>query len=88
MSQNKEIKGNKEEKQKKGKTKKRKFVRIFLGMVLTAATVTASLSGINYLGGKSVMNRLTRESNVSESGKMEESLEFQKLTDSYLQASL
>ena len=86
MSQNKEIKGNKEEKQKKGKTKKRKFVRIFLGMVLTAATVTASLSGINYLGGKSVMNRLTRESNVSESGKMEESLEFQKLTDSYLQA--
>ena len=86
MSQNKEIKGNKEEKQKKGKTKKRKFVRIFLGMVLTAATVTASLSGTSYLGGKSVMNRLTRESNVSESGKMEESLEFQKLTDSYLQA--
>lgn len=86
MRRNKEIRENKEEKTKKGKTNKRKLVRIFLGMVLTAATVTASLSGINYLGGKSVMNRLTRESNVSESGKMEESLEFQKLTDSYLQA--
>lgn len=86
MKNNKEISGDKEKKEKQGKTEKRKYVRILLSIVLTAATVTASLSGINYLGGKSVMNRLTRESNVSESGKMEESLEFQKLTDSYLQA--
>ena len=52
MRRNKEIRENKEEKQKKGKTNKRKLVRILLGLVLTAATVTASLSGIDYIGAK------------------------------------
>ena len=53
MRRNKEIRENKEEKQKKGKTNKRKWVRILLGLVLTAAIVTASLSGIDYIGAKS-----------------------------------
>ena len=86
MNNRKETSGNKEKKEKQGKTGKRKYVRILLSAVLTAATVTASLSGINYLGGKSTMDRIARESNISENGKLEESLEFQKLTDSYLQA--
>lgn len=86
MRRNKEIRENKEEKQKKGKTNKRKLVRILLGLVLTAATVTASLSGIDYIGAKSKMNQLSSENNVSENGNLEESSEFRKLTDSYLQA--
>lgn len=86
MNRSKETSGDKKKKEKQGKTEKRKYVRILLSIILTAATVTASLSGINYLGGKSTMNRIARESNISENGKLEESLEFQKLTDSYLQA--
>ena len=86
MRRNKEIRENKEEKQKKGKTNKRKWVRILLGLVLTAAIVTASLSGIDYIGAKSKMNQLSSENNVSENGNLEESSEFRKLTDSYLQA--
>ena len=64
MNNRKETSGNKEKKEKQGKTGKRKYVRILLSAVLTAATVTASLSGINYLGGKSTMDRIARESNI------------------------
>ena len=86
MIHNKKTEGNREKKTKNGKTEKRKWCRVFLGILLITATAVTSLSGVNLLGDSASMKELVNTNNISEQGKLEESLEFQNVTDGYLQA--
>ena len=78
--------GNEQKKKQHGKTNGKKMISVVLTLLLAVSTIAASFSGVNYIGARSTMDQLSGKNNISEKGKLEESLEFQRITDGYLQA--
>ncbi len=78
--------GNEQKKKQHGKTNGKKMISVVLTLLLAVSTIAASFSGVNYIGARSTMDQLSGKNNISENGKLEESLEFQRITDGYLQA--
>lgn len=78
--------GNEQKKKQHGKTNGKKMISVVLTLLLAVSTIAASFSGVNYIGARSTMDQLSGKNNISENGKLEESLKFQRITDGYLQA--